>query len=387
MRVLAIAAVAALAACTGPTPPPAPSALRPLDRAALDTVVKDTATQLKQPGMVVLVRTPEGEYVNAYGATEWKGTTPVGLDTKLRMGSATKTMTATAILQMVQEGKLALTDPVSKYVPGVPGGDGITIAQLGDMRSGLFNYTETVELNTALDTEPQKVWTDDEVLALAFAHPPYFPPGQGWHYSNTNLVLLGMIAEQLDGKPLGQILQDRFFTPLGMTGTSYPAATDTALPAPSAHGYMFGTSVAQMTDQSLPPEQLAQVQAGTLQPDDRTTDNPSWTGAAGRGVSTAHDLATWVEAMVGGKLLDATTQQARMDSLRDTGKGSDYGFGLAQLGPLYGHTGALPGYNTFMGYDPVNRVTVVAWGNLAPAANGYPPAEALVAGLLPHIYT
>jgi D-alanyl-D-alanine carboxypeptidase len=121
-----------------------------------------------------------------------------------------------------------------------------------------------------------------------------------------------------------------------MTGTSYPAATDTALLAPYSHGYMFGSSVAQLTDPSLPPDQLAQVRAGTLQPADRTDDNPSWSGAAGGGVSTADDLATWVEAMVGGGLLDAATQQARMDFLLPTGNGADYGFGLSQLGPLYG---------------------------------------------------
>ena len=77
--------------------------------------------------------------------------------------------------------------------------------------------------------------------------------------------------------------------------------------------------------------------------------------------------------MVDRKLLDATTQQARMDSRRPTGNGADCGFGLSQLGPRYGRTGALPGYNSFMGYDPVNRVTIVAWGNLAPAANGSRP--------------
>jgi D-alanyl-D-alanine carboxypeptidase len=404
----ALVAVGALtlAACTGPSsapssaPPPTsaigaatgagtgggPVALRPLDHAAMDAVVEQTATELHQPGMVVLVRTPQGEYVNTRGVTEYKGSTPVTLDTKVRIGSNTKTMTGTAILQMVQEGKIALTDPVSTYLPDVPGGDAITIAQLGDMRSGLFNYTETLALNTALDTEPGKIWTTEELLALAFANPPYFAPGQGWHYSNTNTVLLGRIAEQLDRKPLDRILQDRFFTPLGLTGTSFPAAADSGLPVPYSHGYMYGSNVAQLRDPSLPADQLAQVQAGTLVPTDRTNDNPSWTGAAGRGVSTAKDLATWVKAMVGGQLLDAATQRARMDSMLPTGNDADYGFALAQLGPLYGHTGGLPGFNSFMGYDPVNDVTIVAWGNLAPAANGFPPAEALVAGLLPHIY-
>ncbi|WP_345382079.1 serine hydrolase domain-containing protein [Pseudonocardia yuanmonensis] len=362
-------------------------ALRPLDPRALDEVVARVATELRQPGMVVLIRTPQGEYVNAHGVTERNGTTPVALDTRLRIGSNTKTWTGTAVLQMVQAGKIALTDPVSKYLPDVPGGDTITIAQLGDMRSGLHNYTETLELNRALDDEPQKVWTTEELLGLAFAQPPYFPPGQGWHYSNTNTVLLGEIAEQIDGKPLGQIFQDRFFTPLGMTGTSYPAATDTAIPAPSARGYLYGTNVETMEDPSIPADQLAQVEAGTLAPRDVTNDNPSWTGAAGQGISTATDLAMWVEAMVDGKLLDAATQQARMDGVLPTGRGTSYGFTLAQMGPLYGHTGELPGFNSFMGYDPVNKATIVAWGNSAPYADGRPPAVTLVQELVPLLYS
>lgn len=401
---LLVGAALTVAACSSTTPPgtstagtatasPGTSvagngsgALLPLDRAAMDAVVKDMATGFHVPGMVVMIKRPQGDYVNTYGVTERNGTTPVTLDTRVRVGSNTKTWTGTAVLQMVQEGKISLKDPVSKYVPNVPNGDNITIAQLGDMRSGLANYTQTLPLNVALDTEPEKVWTPAELLALAYPNPPYFPPGQGWEYSNTNTVLLGQIAEQLDRKPLGQILQDRFFTPLGMTGTSFPAATDTSIPSPSSRGYMYGTNVETMGDPSIPADQLAQVQAGTLAPKDVTTDNPSWTWSAGQGISTANDIATWVKAMVSGKLLDAATQKTRMDGVLPNGKGGSYGFTLAKMGPLYGHTGELPGYNSFMGYDPVNDVTIVAWGNLAPAADGRPPAVTLVRALIPLVY-
>ncbi|MDT7742038.1 MAG: D-alanyl-D-alanine carboxypeptidase [Actinomycetota bacterium] len=389
---LIVAAALTVAACSSTASPGTSAAgngsgaLVPLDHAAMDAVVKMVATELHVPGMVVMIKTPQGDYVNTYGVTERNGTTPVTLDTRVRIGSNTKTWTGTAVLQMVQEGKIALSDPVSKYIPNVPNGNNITIAQLGDMRSGLYNYSETLALNNALDTEPQKVWTPGELLALAYPNPPYFPPGQGWHYSNTNTVLLGQIAEQIDRKPLGQIFQDRFFAPLGMTGTSFPANTDTSIPSPSSKGYMYGTNVETMTDPSIPADQLAQVQAGTLAPKDVTTDNPSWTWSAGQGISTANDLATWVRAMVGGRLLDTQTQKTRMDGVLPTGKGTSYGFTVAKLGPLYGHTGELPGYNSFMGYDPVNDVTVVAWGNLAPAADGRPPAVTLVQALVPHIY-
>lgn len=384
---------------TEPSPPsgPPPSGSAPsgailtLDAEAIDKVVEDATKRLGEPAMVVLIKTPQGTYTKAYGATSIGGTDPVTVDTKLRVGSNTKTWTGTVILQMVQEGKLRLDDPVTKYRPDVPNGDNITIAELLNMRSGLFNYTATLELNEALDTEPEKVWTPEELLALGFAHPPNFPPNQGWSYSNTNTVLLGLIAEDLDNKPLAEVFQDRLFTPLGLNDTSFPANTDTSIPAPYSRGYVYGTNVETMDDPSLSADRLAAVASGELPATDTTNHNPSWTWSAGQGISTANDLATWVRAMVGGELLDAETQDLRMRSIQPisdnpASAGYGYGYNMAKIGPLFGHTGELPGYNSFMGYDPVNDVTIVAWGNLAPTADGKPPAVKLVDDLLPLVY-
>ena len=376
---------------SAPTGTAPEGALVALDAEAMDAVVDEHATELHEVGMVVLIRTPDGDYVNTWGSDALDSTETPTLDTKIRIGSNTKTWTGTAILQMVEEGKLSVDDAVSTYRPDVPNGANITIGQLLDMRSGLFNYTETLELNTALDEEPEKVWTPDELLALAYANEPYFAPGEGWHYSNTNTVLLGLIAEELDGKPIAQIFQDRFLTPLGMSGSSFPANTDTSIPAPYASGYSFSGNVETMDgNDELPAERLAAIDAGEVEPTDHTNDNPSWTWSAGQGISTANDLATWVEAMVKGDLLDEQTQQLRMDSVAPTDptkpKAAGYGFGLAQMGPLFGHTGELPGYNSFMGYDPVNDVTIVVWGNLAPTATGAAPAARLVEKLMPYVY-
>jgi D-alanyl-D-alanine carboxypeptidase len=365
-------------------------ALVPLDAEAMDEVVDEHATELHEVGMVVLIRTPDGDYVNTWGTVALDSTETPTLDTKVRVGSNTKTWTGTAILQMVEEGKLSVDDPVSTYRPDVPNGANITIGQLLDMRSGLYNYTETLELNTALDDEPEKVWTPEELLALAFVHEPYFAPGEGWHYSNTNTVLLGLIAEELDGKPIAQIFQDRFFSKLGMSGTSFPANTDSSIPAPYANGYTFSGNVETMGGNELSAERIAAIDAGQVVPTNHTNDNPSWTWSAGQGISTANDLATWVEAMVKGDLLDEKTQQLRMDSVAPTDpskpNAAGYGYGLAQMGPMFGHTGELPGYNSFMGYDPVNDVTIVVWGNLAPAATGAAPAARLVEKLVPYVY-
>lgn len=374
-------------ASSGPSPS---GAILELDAGAMDDVVEDTAKEFGEPGMVVLIKTPQGGYTNAYGTTSMGGTEPVTLDTKVRVGSNTKTWTGTVILQMVQEGKLELDDAVSTYRPDVPNGDNITIAELLTMRSGLSNYTATLELNEALDTEPDKVWTPEELVALGLAYPPSFPPDQGWQYSNTNTVLLGLIAEDLDDKPLARVFQDRLFTPLGMTGTSFPADTDTSIPAPYSRGYFYGTNVETMDQPSLSADRLAAVASGELKATDATNANPSWTWAAGQGISTANDLATWVEAMVGGELLDREVQDLRMASIQPTDiddpESAGYGYNIAQMGPLLGHTGELPGYNSFMGYDPVNEVTIVAWGNLAPTADGEDPAVTLVRRLIPLVY-
>src|SRR5438876_11469742 len=172
------------------------SALKPIDQAALQTMVDTTARELLIPGVVVVLRTPQGEFTVSYGTTLLGATSPPGADTHFRIASNTKTMTAAVIVLLAQEGKLSLDDPVSKYVPGVPDGDKITIAQLLEMRSGLYNYTSDPIISATIDTDPTKVWTSAELLAIAFAHPPNFPPGAKFEYVNTNYALLGLVAEK-----------------------------------------------------------------------------------------------------------------------------------------------------------------------------------------------
>ncbi|HEY3136265.1 MAG TPA: serine hydrolase domain-containing protein [Blastocatellia bacterium] len=145
-------------------------------------------------------------------------------------------------MQLAQQSKLGLNDPVSKYVPGVPNGDNITIAELLEMRSGLYNYTNDPIVSATIDTYPAKVWSPAELLAIAFAHPPDFPPGAQHEYVNTNYALLGLVAEKVDGKPLAQSMHDRLFGPLGLQHTLLPANTVNILPEPYSHGYLYGSS-------------------------------------------------------------------------------------------------------------------------------------------------
>src|SRR6059058_1092267 len=178
-----------IAACSRPGSTAGSSALKPIDPAALQTMVDRTAKELLIPGAVVLLRTPQGEFTAASGTTQLNTNNPPRANTQFRIASNTKTMTAAVIMQLAQESKLGLNDPVSKYVRGVPNGDNITIAQLLEMRSGLYNYSSDSIISATIDTDPAKVWTPAELLAIAFAHPSNFPPGAAYEYNNTNYAL------------------------------------------------------------------------------------------------------------------------------------------------------------------------------------------------------
>ena len=187
-------------------------------------------------------------------------------NTHFRIASNTKTMTSALIVLLAQDGKLKFGDPVSAYVPDVPNGENITIAELLKMRSGLYNYTADPELATALDADPTKVWTPQEVLSIAFRHPPKFAPGTAYAYNNTNYALLGLVAEKAGGRPLAQQFHDRLFSPLGLQQTSLPALDDTVdarLPTRTAT-CTAGRST-RSVDEPYPAEIQAAAQAGTLQ--------------------------------------------------------------------------------------------------------------------------
>lgn len=368
--------------------------LKPFDPVALQAVVEALGKELLLPGAMVLLHAPQGDFAFGYGATELGGTTPPRADTHFRIASNTKTMTAAVIVLLAQEGKLHFDDPVSKYVEGVPNGDDITISELLKMRSGLYNYTAAPELAESLDHDPTRVWALKELLGIAFKRPPVFAPGKEFDYCNTNYALLGLIAEKVSGAPLAKIFQDRFFGPLGMKDTLLPAGTSNAIPEPYAHGYLYGSSSYALADAPYPADLIAAAKAGTLKPNDDTHQNPSYALAAGGAISTADDLSNWMRALVGGKVFNAASQRQWLESLEPQDAaapdGQKYGYGISEIsfGPnrVYFHGGEMPGYNSFMGNDPVNDVTLVIWTSLTVALDGKPTANAIMLKMLDQIY-
>ena len=390
-----VGAVVVVAFCaTGSAIAAVAPSLKRIDPIALQATIEGVAKELLLPGAMVLLLTPQGRFAFGYGTTELGVTNPPRAATHFRAASNTKTMTASVIVQLIQEGRLNFNDPISKYVRDVPNAAKITINHLLKMRSGLYNYTNAPELAESLDHDPDRVWTMDELHHMAFKRPPHFAPGAEFEYNNTNYLLLGLVAEKIEGQPLARIFQDRLFGPLGMTSSVLPVSTSNAIPEPYSHGYLYGGSSYALVDAPYPADLQAAATVGTLKPNDDTWQNPSAYFAAGGIISTADDLATWMRALVGGKVFDADYQRQWLDSPEaedpKNPNGQKYGYGIAVItfGPnkIYFHGGEMPGYNSFMGHDPQNDVTLIVWTSLTLGLDGKPTANTLMVKILDQIY-
>ena len=240
-----------------------------------------------------------------------------------------------------------------------------------------------------MDTDPAAVYQPEDLIKIGLAMPVEFPPGEGFYYSNTNTVLLGRIVEQLTGSSLEAEIQRRILDRLGMAQSSFPTSSG-AMPDPHPQGYTYGTFVETADTNVLP---------GRRKPRPAPAHSRRWTsppptrpgrGARGAGISTVDDLVRYLPALVGGGLLSPELQQERLDSIRPIDPANPqspgYGLALAQFGPMYGHTGELPGFNTFAGYDPKRKITVVVWSSLAPAPDGQDPAAQLARTVIGELY-
>jgi D-alanyl-D-alanine carboxypeptidase len=389
-----MAAPAVVAAMAGCISTPSGGSAEPAYARGLQPKLQALFKDMAVPGAVVFVQSAElGNWSATFGTRRIGATEPLTVDDQYRIGSNTKTVTGTVVLQLVQEGKLGLNDPVAKYQPGVPNGRNITIAQLLDMRSGLYSYTRTPQWIRAVDDTPQRAWAPRELLALGFGHAPNFPPGTAFDYTNTNTVLLGVIIEQLTGDPLEVAFDKRVFAPLGLRKTFLPKRDSSAIPDPHPQAYHFGNFAQTQMAQGgkLSPQEQAAARAGTLLPNNGTYVNPSMAWAAGGVISTAPELARYVKAMVGGGLLGKPMQEQRLASLQLVDPrlpGYRYGYNLDSFGPMYGHEGDMPGgFTSTMYHDPRRDITIITWTTLADhAPNGLDPADGALKAIFPALY-
>jgi D-alanyl-D-alanine carboxypeptidase len=298
-------------------------------RATLQGIVRRLVAA-RAPGALAFVRAPGGNTGVAAGYADLGARTPMHATDGFRIASVTKTFVATVVLQLEAEGRVDIDEPVERWLPGlVPTGGTITIRELLNHTSGLFDYGEDDAHTQAVIADPGRRWSPHELLSVAFAHPPLFRPGTSWFYSNTNYVVLGLLVEAVTGRPLEQELQARIIDPLRLRATSFDV--DPVVHDPFAHGY-------------IGPHPGLPIAPGTLL-DVTALLNPSFGWGAGNMSSDAADITRFFVALLRGQLLPPA-QLAEMK----TGSvvNSYYGLGLKRVhtscGIAYGHEGDFPGY-------------------------------------------
>ncbi|MFE3559131.1 serine hydrolase domain-containing protein [Streptomyces sp. NPDC059193] len=360
------------------TPPPVPSddagarfpELTPAVAAKLDAAVQRVLREARVPGVIVGLWAPgKGSYVRTFGVADKATGSPMETGFNIRIGSETKTFTVTALLELVDQGKVALDDTIGKYVDGVPNGDRITLRELAGMRSGLFNYSLDEDFSKALAAGPTRPFTPQQLLDYSFKHPVQFEPNAKWQYSNTNLILLGLVVEKAGGKPLQEFIREEVLEPAGLRRTVFP--TDAHFPDPHPQGYTDDTTgkIVNATDW-----------------------NPSWAWAAGAMISDLMDLRSWARTVATGSLLTPETQAERLKTTSIDGiPGAGYGLGIFDVQGWIGHNGSLPGYETLTVYLPEARATMVVLLNTDVLHEGQEPStlfgEAITSIVTPdHVY-
>lgn len=308
------------------------------------------------PGALLYVSTPDlGTLTGSAGLGNIETNTAIRYDDKFRAGSIMKPFISVVILQLVEEGQFSLDDPMTVILPEsvnarFANSSKITLRMLLNHTSGIPEWiNETVQ--TEIFSHPTKIWEVDEYLDLAAMQEPYFAPGEGWAYSNTDYNLLGLVIEQVTGHTWRQEVRERIIKKLNLRNTLLPEPGDTSIPGNYSRGYV------SVNGQLI----------------DATGIDPSMAGAAGGHalVTTAADLGQFLDAVLAGELFQNTETLNEMMTFIDTnlpGIGwKEYGYGLGiekYVLPggieLIGHAGSTAGFSAAVYYLPVQDLTLVA---------------------------
>ncbi|WP_310728549.1 serine hydrolase domain-containing protein [Streptomyces sp. N2A] len=315
-------------------------------------------------GVTMRVHDERGEWVGSAGVRKLGESAEPPANGHVRIGSNTKTFTATVVLQLVAEGTIGLDTPADDHLPELGLDPRITVRMLLQHTSGVFNFTGEYYADGTFApgipaTTAGKEWVDnrfttyrpEELVRLALAKPARFEPGTDWSYSNTNYVLAKLLIEKVTGRSLAEEMQRRILGPLGLSGTVLPG-TGPEVPEPHAHAY------------------YRYEDAGRQKTVDVTRQNPSWISTGGDMISTPQDLHTFISALTGGKLLPAPLLAEMCTPHPKTG----YGLGVfvqdtgENGGTVITHNGGMAGHAALMYSTPDGRRTLTAALNYADDA-------------------
>ena len=303
----------------------------------MDSLLNKLEDKNKAMGSLSIFKEGEEVYARTIGYADVENSIKADGNTKYRIGSITKTFTAVMIMKMIEEGKLELSTRLSKFYPGMPNAEKITIKNLLNHNSGLFNFTHTEGYTDFMTEDKSK----DEILDIIKKNGTVFEPGEKNEYSNTNYILLTYLLEDIKGNSYSELLREMIIEPLKLENTQYGGAIDVS--QNEALSYTAGNSwmKSEETSMSIP------------------------LGAGGI-VSTPHDLNKFFTDLFDGKLLTEASLD-RMTDFKDV-----YGLGLFKF-PFYdtwayGHDGGIDGFSSNAAYFPEQNVAFSYTSNGAEVA-------------------
>ncbi|AUX81946.1 minor tail protein [Mycobacterium phage Frankie] len=340
--------------------------LSPEDQAAVDLIVEQSRAETGQPGVMLQITGPRGNYAKAYGTTVGGTVRPLTLDDHFRMGSSTKMFTAIAFFQAVDKGLITLDDTLEQYVPGIPNGTVITMGHMLSMRSGIAEYTAGINA-IWYGLFPTWPWTGAKDFLSTMKGPSNFYPGTDYLYTNSNFALIGMVLEIVDPahRPIKQIFKEDIIDPLGLTETSWPPTG----PVP-------------------PPASIADA------------INPNFLDAAGALATNINDYTKFAEALRDNAMgLSSESYETWLSTFWKHPTGWDqyangfyipseyyYGFGMESFGTWFGHPGLFSGgWSSTIFFERESGATFTLHENKnteAPPAAGYTRIWVRVAELL-----
>jgi D-alanyl-D-alanine carboxypeptidase len=325
----------------------------------LTTIIqKKTIALLKKlgvPGAVVSINSKTyGNIEILYGHSNIEKRTPMSTKLIYPIGSVTKTFTGTMFLQAYDEDLVDLDKNINSCFVGVPNGKYIKVREIGNMTSGLFNYTESPAYDDINESDPYRIWSTMELILLGLTNPVYFPSGSDIHYSNTNSIILGASLENIYGKQFYEILQERMIKPLGLQNTTF----NSIVPKDGVTGYIIKDGQYNST----------------------IGYNYSWAWCAGQMLSNVDDMHKYARTSIGKHKTiskNAAKQQRKWISYEVIAKGvaKRYGFHMVKLNNYIGHNGNLPGFSTYVLCNNASKTTIVIMCNLQFTEFGLVPAN------------
>lgn len=293
----------------------------------IDSLLRYLSNNNRFMGSVAIREKDKVVFERAYGFADLENKVKATPATKYKIGSITKMFTATVIFQLIEEKKLTLDTKLSQYYPQIPNADKITIGQLLNHHSGIYNYTNDPSFGGKIE----HTYTKDQVLALIAGYPSDFEPGTKGEYSNSNFILLGYIIEDITKKPYKDVVAERVVKKIGLKNTYYYSTIDPK--KNEAFSYSYKNKKWEKREQW---DESLVFAAGALQ-------------------STPADLTQFIKALFDGKVIKKTSldQMTKLSSM--------YGYGILQFPfgerKFFGHNGGIEGFTSALGYYPADNMS------------------------------